>query len=82
MEELQKTVSDKHSGKTHLCADLMLRRSFWGVRKIFVGTQYVELDRVCARKCNAERVIVFQSVILQRAQCDNNSPQIRKCVLF
>ena len=50
--------------------------------KIFVGFLSVELDRVSARKWNAERVIVFQSVILQRAQGVNNSAQIRKRVLF
>ena len=37
---------------------------------------------VCDRKWNAERVIVFQSVILQRAQGINNSAQIRKRILF
>ena len=37
------------------------------VGKIFVVILSVELDGVCARKWNAERVIVFQSVILQRA---------------
>ena len=44
----------------------------------FVGIMSVELDRVCARKWNAERVIVFQSVILQRAQGVTNSAQILK----
>ena len=32
--------------------------------KIFVGILSTELDGVCARKWNAERVIVFQSIIL------------------
>ena len=34
------------------------------VGKIFVGILSVELDGVRARKWNAERVIVFQSIIL------------------
>ena len=38
------------------------------VRKIFVGIVSVQLDRVCAGKWSSERVIVFQSVILQCAQ--------------
>ena len=42
------------------------------VGKIFVGILYVELDGVRARKWNAEREIVFQSVILQRAQGVSN----------
>ena len=42
----------------------------------------VELDEVNARKWNAERVIVFQYVILQRAQGINNSVQIRNHILF
>ena len=44
--------------------------------KRFVGIMYVELDRVHARKCNAERVIVFQSVMFQRAKGGNNSAKI------
>ena len=52
------------------------------VGKRFVGIMYVELDEVHARKWNAERVIVFQSVILQRTQGVNNSAQIRKRILF
>ena len=52
------------------------------VRKIFVGILSVELDRVHARKWNAKRVIVFQSLILQRAQGVKNSAQIRKRILF
>ena len=47
-----------------------------------MGILSIELDRVRARKSNAERVIVFQSVILQRAQGVNNSAQIRKRILF
>ena len=38
------------------------------VGKRFVGILSVELDGICARKWNTERVIFFQSVILQRAQ--------------
>ena len=44
--------------------------------KIFVGILSVELDWVCARKWNVERVIIFQSVILQHAQGVKNSAQI------
>ena len=50
--------------------------------KRFVGILSVELDGVRARKWNAERVIVFQSVILQRAQGVNNSTQIRKRIFL
>ena len=42
----------------------------------------MELDRVCARKWNSERVIVFQSVILKCAEGVNNSKHIRACILF
>ena len=52
------------------------------VRSIFVGILSVELDVVCARKWNAERVIVFQCVVLQRAQGGNNSAQICKRILL
>ena len=52
------------------------------VGKIFVGILSVELDRVCARKEISERVVIFQSVILQCAQGINNSAQIRKRILF
>ena len=50
--------------------------------KIFVGVLSIELDRVCARKWNAERMIVFNFVILQLAQDINNYAQIRKRILF
>ena len=43
------------------------------VGKRFVGILSVELDGVYVRKGNSERVIVFQSVILQRAQGVKNS---------
>ena len=52
------------------------------VGKRFVRFFSVELDRIRARKCDAERVIVFQSVILQCAQGVNNSAQIRNRFLF
>ena len=52
------------------------------LRKRFVGILYVELDGVCTRKWNAERVILFYSVILQCAQDVNNSAQIRMRILF
>ena len=47
-----------------------------------VGILSVEIDGVRARKWNSERVIVFQSVILQRIKSVNNSAQIRKRILF
>ena len=52
------------------------------VGNIFFGILYVELDGVFSRKWNMERVIVLQSVILQRSQGVNNSAQIRKRILF
>ena len=52
------------------------------VGKRFVGILSVELYRVRTRKWNAERVIVFQSMFLQRTQGINNSAQIRKRILF
>ena len=52
------------------------------VGKIFVGILYVELDGVRARKWNADRVTIFQSLILQRAQGVNNSAQIRKHIFL
>ena len=51
-------------------------------RKRFVVIVSVELDKVCGRNRNAERVIVFQYIILQRAQGINNSAQIWKQILF
>ena len=48
------------------------------VGKIFVGILSIELDGVRARKWNAERVINFRSVILQRSQGVNNSAKILK----
>ena len=52
------------------------------VGKIFVGILSVEIDRFCYRKCNAERVIIFHSFILQCAQGVNNSAQIQKRVFL
>ena len=52
------------------------------VRKISVVILSVEINGDDARKWNAERVIVFQSVILQRAQVVNNYAQIRKGILL
>ena len=52
------------------------------VGKRFVGILSVEVDRIHARKWNAERVIVFHTVILQRGQGVNNSAQIRMLILF
>ena len=50
--------------------------------KRFAGILSGELDGVRFRNWDAERVIVFQSVILQCAQGINNSAQIRKHVFF
>ena len=50
--------------------------------KRFVGIMSAELDGFCVRNWNVERVIVFQSVILQRVQGVNNSAQISKRILF
>ena len=52
------------------------------VRKRFLGILSVELYGVRDRKCNAERLIVFQSVVLLRSQGGNNSAQICKHILF
>ena len=52
------------------------------VGNIFVGILSVEPDGFHARKWNAERVIFFQSVILQHAQGVINAAQIRKRILF
>ena len=50
--------------------------------KIFVGILSVELDWVCSRKWNSERVVVLKSVILQHVQGVNNSTKTRKRILF
>ena len=55
---------------------------FSKVGKRFLGILSVELDGVRARNWNAQRVIVFQSVILQHAQVVNNSAQIWNHILF
>ena len=73
MEESGKTVSDKHGVKTCLYSNQCYDAPSGKFGKIFVGILYVELDRVRARKWNVERVVVFQSVILQRTQGVNNS---------
>ena len=52
------------------------------VRKGFLVILSVELDGVHARKWNSEKVIIFQSIILQRAQGVNNYVQIHKPLLF
>ena len=49
---------------------------------IFVVILSIELDGIRARKLNAERVIIFRSVILLRAQGVNNYAQIRKDIPF
>ena len=52
------------------------------VGKTFVGILSLELDGVTARKWNTERVIVFQSVIIQRAQGVNSSARTCNPILF
>ena len=52
------------------------------VRKRFSTTLLVELNGVRAQKWNYERAIIFQSVILQRAQAVNNAKHIRLCIQF
>ena len=52
------------------------------IGKRFVGILSVELDGVCDRKWNSERMIMFQSVILKRAKGVNNSAQICKHIFF
>ena len=52
------------------------------VVKRFVVILSVKIDGVRARKWSVERVIVFQSVILQRAKGDKNSAKIRKRIFF
>ena len=48
----------------------------------FVGTLSVDIDNVRAWKWKYEGVIIFQSVILQHAQCVNNFKYICTCILF
>ena len=52
------------------------------IGKRFMRILSVELDGVRTRKWNAERVIVFQYIILQHTQGVNNFAQIRKRILF
>ena len=48
----------------------------------FFRTLSVHLYGVCTRNWNSERVIIFQSVILQRVQGVNNYAQICKSIFF
>ena len=83
MEESRKKVSVKNNVGKLVCMPTQCYDAPSGkVGKIFVGILSVELYGVCARRWNAERVIVFQSVILQRTQDINISTQIRNCILF
>ena len=82
MEESRKTVSGKHGGGKKCMPTQRYNALSGKVGKRFVVILSVELDGVCSMKWNAERLIVFQSVILQRAQGVNNSAQIRKRILF
>ena len=82
MKELRKPVSGKHGGKL-ICVPTQHYDAPSGkVGKRFLGVLSVELDGVCARKWNAESVIVFQYNILQCAQGVNNSAQLCKRILF
>ena len=49
---------------------------------IFVGILSMELDGLRSSKWNSERTIVFQSVMLQCAQCVNNSKHICARIKF
>ena len=82
MAESQRMVSGKLGGKNRLYSDPTLRRTVWEIWEGILGILSVELDGFLARKWNLERVIVFQSVILQRAQSVNNPAQIFKGILF
>ena len=83
MEEQRKTVSGKRGGKQLVCMPTQRYDAPSGkVGKRFLVILSVELDDVRSRKWNAERVIVFQSVILQRTQGDKNYEQIRKHIFF
>ena len=69
MEELQKTVSGNNGGKKLVCIPTQRYGAPSGkAGKIFVGILSIEPDGVFTRKWNTERVIVFQSAILKRAQ--------------
>ena len=52
------------------------------VERTFVGTPYLKLDGVRYQKWKSDRVIVFQSVILQHAQGVNNAKNICARILF
>ena len=82
MEESQKTVSRKHGGKIVCMLTQQYDATSGKVDKRFEGILSVELVGVHSRKWNTRRVIVFQSVMLQRAKGINNSVQICKRVLF
>ena len=82
MEESRKIVSGNHGEKIVCMLTQRYDTPSGKVRKRFLEILSVELDGVCARKWNAERVIVFQSVMLQHSQGVNNSVQIRKRILF
>ena len=47
-----------------------------------MGILFIEIERVIDRKWNPEKVIVFKSVILQRAQGVNYFTKIRKHIFF
>ena len=82
MEESQRMVSGKLGGKIVCMPTQQYNVPSVKVGRIFVRTLTLELDGVCARKWNSERVIIFQSVILQRAQGVNNSKYTHACIFF
>ena len=49
----------KDRWKVHMYANTTLRRTIRKFGRIFVGTLYVDLNGVRARKWNSERVIIF-----------------------
>ena len=80
MAESYRMISGKLGGKTRLYSDPTLKRTVWESQEGIFGILTVELDRFCAMKWNSERVIMFQSVILQRAQGVNKYAQICKFI--
>ena len=76
MPESQSMVSGKLGGKIWMYSDPTLQHTIWEIHEDIFRILFVELDGFRARKWNSERVIVFQSVILQRAQGVNNYAQI------
>ena len=82
MAESQRMVSDKLGEKIIFMPTQRYDVPSRKFGKIFVVTLSVKLDDVRARKWNSERLVVFQSVILQSAQGVNNSKHIHARIFF